>query len=174
MNGRRISEPHVLRSTDKIYIGDFVLVPEDSEIHVTAQRGSGDAAQPERPVQFEDPLSDLAKRRPRAVQESTPEPLEFPEPPVIVDPCGVVAVLVGGEPAADGFRGDLAGPLPVGAVQAGRVGVAAAVGPAAAGVPLGDRAGQHHAGGGDGSELGGDLAGLGLVAGGDTHGLRVA
>ena len=51
---------------------------------------------------------------------------------------------------------------------------AVAVGPAAAGVPLGDRAGQHHAGGGDGSELGGDLAGLGLVAGGDTHGLRVA
>jgi hypothetical protein len=41
-------------------------------------------------------------------------------------------------------------------------------------VPLGDRAGQDHAGGCDGGELGGDLAGLGLVAGGDTHGLRVA
>src|SRR5262249_61476812 len=70
--------------------------------------------------------------------------------------------------------GDLAGPLPVGAVQAGRVGVAGAVGPAAAGAPLGDRAGQHHAGGGDGGELGGDLLGFGLVGGGDTHGLRVA
>jgi len=83
-------------------------------------------------------------------------------------------VLVGAEPAADGLGGDLAGPLPVGAVQAGRVGVAAAAGPAAAGAPLGDRAGQDHAGGGDGGELGGDLFGLGLVAGGDTHGLRVA
>ena len=83
-------------------------------------------------------------------------------------------VLAGAEPAADGLRGDLAGPLPVGAVQAGRVGVAGAVAAAAAGAPFGDRAGQHHAGAGDGRELGGDLLGLGLVAGGDTHGLRVA
>ena len=37
-----------------------------------------------------------------------------------------------------------------------------------------DRAEQHHGGGGDGGELGGDLAGFGLVAGGDTHRLRVA
>src|SRR4029450_480452 len=81
---------------------------------------------------------------------------QFAEPAVVVDPCGVVAMLVGGEPAADGFRGDLAGPLPVGAVQAGRVGVAAAVAAAAAGAPLGDGAGQDHAGGGDGGELGGD------------------
>jgi hypothetical protein len=44
---------------------------------------------------------------------------ELAEPPVVVDPGGVVAVLVGAEPAADGFRGDFAGPLPVGAVQAG-------------------------------------------------------
>jgi integrase len=59
-------------------------------------------------------------------------------------------------------------------VQAGRVGVAAAVGPAAAGAPLGDRAGQHHASGSDGGELGGDLLGLGSVGGSDTHGLSVA
>jgi hypothetical protein len=45
------------------------------------------------------------------------------QPPVVVDPSGVVAVLVGAEPAADRFGGDLAGPLPVRAVQAGRVGV---------------------------------------------------
>src|SRR5205809_301425 len=70
---------------------------------------------------------------------------ELVQAPVVVDPGLVVAVLVGGEPAADGLRGDLAGPLPVGAVQAGRVGVAAAVAAAAAGAPLGDRAGQHHA-----------------------------
>ena len=99
---------------------------------------------------------------------------EFAQAAVVVDPGLVVVVLVGAEPAADGLGGDLAGPLPVGAVQAGRVGVAAAVGPAAAGTPLGDGAGQDHAGAGDGGELGGDLAGLGLVAGGDTHGLRVA
>jgi hypothetical protein len=44
--------------------------------------------------------------------------------PVVVDPGLVVVVLVGAEPSADGFRGDLAGPLPVGAVQAGRGGSA--------------------------------------------------
>jgi DNA-binding CsgD family transcriptional regulator len=49
------------------------------------------------------------------------EPVEeFADPPVVVDPGLVVAVLVGGELPADGFRRDLAGPLPVGAVQAGR------------------------------------------------------
>ena len=53
-------------------------------------------------------------------------------------------------------------------MQAGRVGVAGAVGAAAAGAPLGDRAGQDHAGGGDGGEFGGDLLGFGLVAGGDA------
>jgi len=41
-----------------------------------------------------------------------------------------------------------AGPLPAGAVQAGRVSMAAVVAVAAAGAPLGDRAGQHHAGAG--------------------------
>ena len=99
---------------------------------------------------------------------------QFVQAAVVVDPGLVVAVLVGAEPAADRFRGDFAGPLQVRAVQAGRVGVAAAVAAAAAGAPFGDRAGQHHAGAGDGGELGGDLAGLGLVGGGDTHGLRVA
>src|SRR5205807_1981429 len=39
---------------------------------------------------------------------------------------------------------------------------------------FGDRAGQHHAGAGDGGELGGDLAGLGLVAGVGAHRFRVA
>ena len=52
---------------------------------------------------------------------------ELADPAVVVDPGFVVAVLVGAEPAADGFGGDLAGPLAVGAVQAGRVGVAGAV-----------------------------------------------
>ena len=40
----------------------------------------------------------------------------------------LVFVLSGAEPAADGSGGDLAGPLPVGAVQPGRVGAAGAVG----------------------------------------------
>src|SRR5260370_31407366 len=93
---------------------------------------------------------------------------------VVVDPGLVVLVLLGAEPAADGAGGDLAGPLPVRAVQPGRVGVAAAVAVAAAGAPLGERAGQDHARGGDGRELGGDLAGLILVAGGGGHGLRGA
>src|SRR6266436_6472983 len=55
---------------------------------------------------------------------------QFVQPPVVVDPGLVVAVLVVAEPAADGFRGDFAGPLPVRAVQPGRVG---ALGRAAAG-----------------------------------------
>jgi hypothetical protein len=99
---------------------------------------------------------------------------QFVQAAVVVDPGLVVIVLVRAEPAADRLGGDLAGPLPVGAVQAGRVGVAAAVAAAAAGTPLGDRAGQHHAGAGDGGELGGDLAGFGLEAGGGVHGFRVA
>jgi len=65
---------------------------------------------------------------------------ELAQAAVVVDPGLVVVVLAGAEPAADGPGGDLAGPLPVRAVQPGRVGVAAAVGPAAAGVPLGDGA----------------------------------
>src|SRR5260370_17241597 len=44
---------------------------------------------------------------------------QLAQPPVVADPGLVVVVLVGAEPAADGFGGDLAGPLPVGAVQAG-------------------------------------------------------
>ena len=67
---------------------------------------------------------------------------QFVQPPVVVDPGRVVVVLAGAEPAADGFRGDFAGPLPVRAVQAGRVGVAAAVGPAAAGVICPELSGQ--------------------------------
>jgi hypothetical protein len=55
---------------------------------------------------------------------------------VVVDPGLVVVVLVVAEPAADGLGGDFAGPLPVGAVQAGRVGMAAAVAAAAAGALL--------------------------------------
>src|SRR5260370_39742267 len=47
---------------------------------------------------------------------------QFVQPPVVVDPGLVVAVLVVAEPAADGFRGDFAGPLPVGAVPAVRGG----------------------------------------------------
>src|ERR1022692_3833581 len=75
---------------------------------------------------------------------------QLAQPPVVVDPGLVVVVLVGAEPAADGPGGDLAGPLPVRAVQPGRVGVAGAVAGAAAGAAFGDRAGQHHAGPGDG------------------------
>ncbi len=59
-------------------------------------------------------------------------------------------------------------------MQPGRVGVAGAVAVAAAGVPFGDRARQRLAGPGDGRELGGDPPGLRLVAGGDTHCIRVA
>src|SRR5260370_4816342 len=62
---------------------------------------------------------------------------ECVEPPVVVDPGLVVVLLVVAEPAADRFRGDLAGPLPVGAVQPGRGRRAAAGAAGAAGTPPG-------------------------------------
>ena len=48
------------------------------------------------------------------------------QPPLVVKPGLVVGELVVGQDAGDGLAGDLAGPLVVGAVQPGRVGVAAA------------------------------------------------
>jgi hypothetical protein len=57
--------------------------------------------------------------------------------------------LGGGEPAGDGLAADFAGPFGVGAVQGGRVGVAAAVGLAAGVGADGQGAGQGEAGGGD-------------------------
>src|SRR5258708_20902852 len=70
------------------------------------------------------------------------------EPAVVVEPLPVVVELLVGDEAGDGLAAGLAGPLPVGAVQDGRVGVAAAVRPAAADVPLDEGAGQGGAGAG--------------------------
>src|SRR5215467_3518025 len=67
------------------------------------------------------------------------------EPAVVVEPLPVVAELLVGHEPGDGLAPGLAGPLPVGAVQGGRVGVAAAVRPAAADVPLDEGAGQGEA-----------------------------
>jgi hypothetical protein len=64
------------------------------------------------------------------------------EPAVVVEPLPVVVELVVGDEPGDGLAAGLAGPLPVGAVQGGRVGVAAAAGLAAADVPLDQGAGQ--------------------------------
>ena len=59
------------------------------------------------------------------------EGLEFgeqvAEAALVVEPGLVVGELVVGEQPGDGLAGDFAGPLVVGAVQPGRVGVAAAV-----------------------------------------------
>src|SRR5262245_59129182 len=46
------------------------------------------------------------------------------EAAVVVDPLAVAGDLLVGHEPGDGLAGDLAGPLPVGAVQHGRVGVA--------------------------------------------------
>src|ERR1017187_3631536 len=67
------------------------------------------------------------------------------EPAVVAGPLPVVVELAVGDEPGDGLAGHLAGPLPVGAVQDGRVGVAAAAGPAAADVPLDEGAGQGEA-----------------------------
>jgi hypothetical protein len=70
---------------------------------------------------------------------------EGPEAALVVEPGLVVGELVVGEQPGDGFAGDFAGPLVVGAVQGGRVGMAAAVRAAAAGHPLGHGAGEDEA-----------------------------
>jgi len=67
---------------------------------------------------------------------------EFADAVVVVDPALGVVGLVFVEVFADGFVGDLAGPVSVGAVQAWGVVVAGAARFAAAGVSFGDRAGQ--------------------------------
>ena len=67
---------------------------------------------------------------------------EFADAAVVLDPALGVVGLVLGEVFADGFVGELAGPVPVGAVQAWGVVVTGAVRFAAAGVSFGDRAGQ--------------------------------
>ncbi len=96
---------------------------------------------------------------------------EGAEPPLVVEPLLVVGELVIGEQPGDGLAGDLAGPLVVGAVQHGRVGVAVAVGPAAPGEPLGEGTGQDEA---DAGELAGDALGSCLLAPGWRHALMVA
>src|SRR5260370_20284602 len=88
------------------------------------------------------------------------------EPAVVVDPLAVVVELVVGQDPGDGLAAGLAGPLVVGAVQDGRVGVAAAGGGAAADVPLGEGAGQGEPQPG---ELRGDAGGLGLLGWGGRH-----
>ena len=75
------------------------------------------------------------------------------EPAVVVDPLAVVVELLVGHEPGNGLAGHLPGPLPVGAVQDGRVGVAGAAGLAAADAPFDQRAGQREAYRG---ELGGD------------------
>jgi hypothetical protein len=98
---------------------------------------------------------------------------ELAQATVVVDPALVFGGLLFAEVAADGFVGDFAGPLPVGAVWAGRVGLAGAAGVSAAGTPLGDRAREHLAGAGDLGEFGGDLAGLLAAVGIEPHRLSL-
>ena len=61
---------------------------------------------------------------------------EFADAAVVFDPGSVLLGLLFVEPAADGFVFDFPGPVPVGAVEAWGVGVAAAAGSSAAHVAL--------------------------------------
>jgi len=61
---------------------------------------------------------------------------EFADAAVVLEPGAVALDLLGGESSGDGFACDFAGPLPVGAVGAGWVGLARAAGSPAAGVAL--------------------------------------
>ena len=94
---------------------------------------------------------------------------------MVVEPGGVVGDLVVGQDPGGGPAVFLAGPLVVGAVQAGRVGVAAAAGVSAAGHPVGEGAGQREREVGEaGGDLGGDGRGAGLLGRGRRHGVIVA
>ena len=93
---------------------------------------------------------------------------------MVVEPGAVVGELVVGQDAGGGLAVFLAGPLVVGAVQPGRVGVAAAARVPAAGHPVGESAGQGKAGPGEGGDLGGDAGGAGLLGRGGRHVLIVA
>jgi hypothetical protein len=67
------------------------------------------------------------------------------EPAVVAEPLPVAVKLVVGDEPGDGLATGLAGSLPVGAVQDGRAGVAAAAGLAVADMPLDEGAGQGEA-----------------------------
>jgi hypothetical protein len=89
-----------------------------------------------------------------------------------VEPGAVVGELGVGEQAGHGLSGDFAGPLMVGAVHQGRVGVAVAVRVPAAGHPLDDAAGEHEVGPGErAGEFRGDAPGLGPLVRGGRHDL---
>ena len=94
---------------------------------------------------------------------------------MVVEPGAVVGELVVGQDAGGGLAVFLAGPLVVGAVQPGRVGVAAAVrrGRSGSSGRRGCRAGRSRRRRG-GGELGGDGGGLGLLGRGGRHVLIVA
>src|ERR1039457_6334038 len=81
------------------------------------------------------------------------------EPAVVAGPLPVVVELAVGDEPGDGLAGHLAGPLPVGAVQDGRGGVAA-------GVPVDEGAGQGEA---EAGELGRDCGGAVVLACGGRH-----
>jgi hypothetical protein len=80
------------------------------------------------------------------------------QPAVVVEPLAVIVRLLVGDEPGDGLAVDLASQLPVGAVQDGRAGVAAAAGLARTDVPLDEGAGQGEA---EAGELGGDACGAG-------------
>ena len=61
---------------------------------------------------------------------------EFADAPIVLDPGAVALGLLWGEPSGDRFAGDFAGPLPVGAVQAGSGRLGSAAWFAAVGVAL--------------------------------------
>src|ERR1700758_2619874 len=99
---------------------------------------------------------------------------EVAEAALVVEPGLVVGELVVGQDPGEGLAVYLAGPLVVGAVQLGRVGVAAAAGVAAAGHPLGEGAGQDEAGLGGLGDLAGDAGGAGPLGRGGRHGVIAA
>jgi pilus assembly protein CpaF len=86
VNGRRIGEPHTIRPADRVFIGDFVIEFAENEVPVTARRGSGDV-HPERPVDLDDPLADLSKRRLKQAQRELPVEPEPPPPPPPAPPA---------------------------------------------------------------------------------------
>ena len=78
---------------------------------------------------------------------------ELSEAAVVVDPDAVLTGLVPAQPAADGLRRDLAGPVPIRPVQLRRIAVTGAVVPPTTSATFADRSRQDTAAAGDLGQL---------------------
>jgi pilus assembly protein CpaF len=103
VNGRKITSPLVVKSTDKIYIGDFIMSVDDPSAAGLAEAAEDDVAEA---PQSEPPPAPAADRRPPPLRPQ-PAPAMGPpvQPPVAPPPIG--------RPTMRGFDGAPSAPPPL-------------------------------------------------------------